>query len=135
MTMCDYSLERQASRDAVAGDRLVTTVFPSSLTLGFAAAPDPGVAVCLRPGTELAFAKPVALAGLFRFLLQASQHDCLLARFLHVNEENPLLHHDALEFGNGQVVLLTQLCPGQQAEVIQLPAAGGVCRTAKVVAA
>jgi hypothetical protein len=32
-------------------------------------------------------------------------------------------HHDALEFPDGQVVLLTRLCVGQRATVLQLPAA------------
>jgi hypothetical protein len=31
-------------------------------------------------------------------------------------------HHDALEFPDGQVVLLTRLCEGQVATVLQLPA-------------
>jgi hypothetical protein len=31
-------------------------------------------------------------------------------------------HHDALEFPNGQTVLLTSLCEGQNATVLQLPA-------------
>ena len=31
-------------------------------------------------------------------------------------------HHDALEFPDGQVVLLTRLCEGQRATVLQLPA-------------
>jgi len=118
--MCDYSLEHQASRLAAAGDRLVTTAFPGSTTLGFAGVDAPGVAVCLQPGTEIAFAAPVAFSGLFRFLLQAQ--DSLTARVRRVNIDNPLLHHDALEFGSGHVVLLTHLRPGQQAVVIQLPA-------------
>jgi hypothetical protein len=31
-------------------------------------------------------------------------------------------HHDALEFPDGQVVLVTRLCEGQRATVLQLPA-------------
>jgi hypothetical protein len=31
-------------------------------------------------------------------------------------------HHDALEFSDGQVVLVTRLCAGQRATVLQLPA-------------
>ena len=34
----------------------------------------------------------------------------------------PSYHHDALEFPDGQVVLLTNLCSGQHATVLQLPA-------------
>jgi hypothetical protein len=119
--MCDYSLERQRSRPAFQGDRLVTTSFPGSTTRGFCAAGERDVAVCLSPGTELVFDRPVAFAGLFRFLLQAHQNDCRAARFRRVNEGNPLLHHDALEFANGQLVLLTDLRRGQAATVIQLP--------------
>ena len=51
--MCDYSLEHIASRDAKVSDELVTTRF--SMTGGFSEAGKPDVAVCLRPGTELAF--------------------------------------------------------------------------------
>lgn len=120
--MCDYSLELQTSRDAIAGDRLVTTAFPGSTTLGFAALDASGIAVCLKPGTEIAFDAPVGFTGLFRFLLQGRLQDAQAALFRHVNEDNPLLHHDALEFGNGQLVLLTHLQPGQRARVVQLPA-------------
>ena len=31
-------------------------------------------------------------------------------------------HHDALEFPDGEIVLLTRLCEGQRARVLQLPA-------------
>jgi hypothetical protein len=31
-------------------------------------------------------------------------------------------HHDALEFPDGRIVLLTLLCEGQAATVLQLPA-------------
>jgi len=37
---------------------------------------------------------------------------------------NPVTHHDAVEFPDGQVVLLSRLCEGQRATVLQLPAAG-----------
>jgi hypothetical protein len=36
--------------------------------------------------------------------------------------EEPHTHHDALEFPDGQIVLLTQLCEGQHATLLQLPA-------------
>jgi hypothetical protein len=46
-----------------------------------------------------------------------------VARFRQVNKEEPHVHHDALEFPDGQIVLLTELCVGQQATVLQLPVA------------
>jgi len=53
--MCDYSLHHVASRPAKVGDKLVTTDFAKSITRGFSAIGEPEVAVCLFPGTELAF--------------------------------------------------------------------------------
>ncbi len=53
--MCDYSLENVASRPATVADRLVSTNFTGTFTRGFAGADDLGTAVCLRPGTEIAF--------------------------------------------------------------------------------
>lgn len=123
--MCDYSLERQQSRPAAAGEQLITTVFEGSTTIGFASPDAPDVAVCLLPGTEIVFKEPAAFNGLFSFLLQAHHHDCLTARFREVNADNHLVHHDALEFGNGQIVLLTHLKPGQIATVLQLPVSSG----------
>ena len=57
--MCDYSLEFVASRQAAVADRLVTTTFANTITRGFAAADDVNTAVCLRPGTEIAFDQDV----------------------------------------------------------------------------
>jgi hypothetical protein len=53
--MCDYSLHNVKTRPARVGDKLVSTRFFESLTRGFAAVGEPDVAVCLRPGTEVAF--------------------------------------------------------------------------------
>ena len=59
--MCDYSLQNVRSRPAKVGDKLTTRDFGTA-TRGFAAAEDAGVAVCVLPGTELAFANAVAVA-------------------------------------------------------------------------
>ena len=53
--MCDYSLHLVASRPARVGDKLVSTRFCNPLARGFAAIGEPDVAVCLLPGTEVAF--------------------------------------------------------------------------------
>src|SRR5262249_14651931 len=45
-----------------------------------------------------------------------------LARFRQINMDNAVTHPDALEFPDGQVVLVTRLCEGQCATVSQLPA-------------
>ena len=57
--MCDFSLQSVRSRPAKVGDKLVTRDFGTG-TRGFAAVDDLGMAVCLMPGTELAFAGEVA---------------------------------------------------------------------------
>jgi hypothetical protein len=53
--MCDYSLHHVATRPAQIEDKLVTTKFSNSITRRFAAVGEPHVAVCLLPGTEIAF--------------------------------------------------------------------------------
>jgi len=44
------------------------------------------------------------------------------AIFRQVNTDQRCIHHDALEFPDGQIVLLTSLYEGQRATVLQLPA-------------
>ena len=124
--MCDYSLQFVASRPAKVGDKLVTTQFANSITRGFAAVGEPNVAVCLLPGTEVAFDKEVErehALGFFPMRMPGKKLGEKVARFRQVKKEQPHVHHDALEFPNGQIVLLTSLCQGQQATVLQLPVA------------
>ncbi|ALK11007.1 hypothetical protein [Blastochloris viridis] len=119
--MCDYSLHHVASRPAKVGETLVSTTFPNSITRGFTSPDEPNVAVCLLPGTELGFEKNVECEFAYGMLSNKTV-GANLARFRQVNLENPYLHHDALEFPNGETVLVTHLCQGQRATVLQLPA-------------
>jgi len=124
--MCDYSLDLVASRPAKVGDELVTTKFKNSLTGGFAAIGEPNVAVCLLPGTEVAFEKEVKYERFF-VLFPSLKFGTLgkkVAQFRQINIGKPGVHHDALEFPDGETVLLTRLCEGQHAAVLQLPASG-----------
>ena len=120
--MCDYSLHLVASRPAKVGDRLVTTKFNNTLTGGFAGVQEPTVAVCLLPGTEVAFEREVECEPFFKPFRSQKLIGQKVARFRQINLEQPNVHHDALEFPDGQVVKLTQLCEGQHATVLQLPA-------------
>lgn len=123
--MCDYSLHDVASRAALVGDKLITAKFSNSSTRGFAATVEPNVAVCLLPGTEVAFEKEVECDHVFGRLLPSLRFGKLgekVARFRQINTDRPNVHHDALEFANGRIVLVTNLCDGQQATVLQLPA-------------
>jgi len=119
--MCDYSLHLVASRPAKVGDKLVATPFGNSITRGFAAVGQPNVAVCLLPGTELAFNDDVQYMRAFR-LFGKVRINHKVARFRQVNITDPHVHHDALEFPDGQIVKVTRLVAGQTAIVLQLPA-------------
>ena len=120
--MCDYSLQTVRSRPAKVGDKLTTRDF-GTCTRGFAAAEDAGVAVCVLPGTELAFSGAVTVTYA-RFIAGWKVETLAYATaiFRQVNKNEPMKHHDALEFPDGRIVLLTKLSEGQEATVLQLPA-------------
>jgi hypothetical protein len=119
--MCDYSLQSIMSRPARVGDQLTTRDFGTG-TLGFSAQEDPTVTVCVLPGTELAFAKEVTIRA-FGFLgLKKKSTRYTTAVFRQINKSEACLHHDSLEFPDGNIVLLTRLWEGQKATVLQLPA-------------
>ena len=114
--MCDYSLELVRSRPAKVGDKLISAGFHHTVSRGFASVDDPTVAVCLLPGTELAFEDHVRCETGF-VLSRALGHK--VASFRQINRGQSNRHHDALEFPDGTVVLLTCLCRGQRATVLQ----------------
>jgi len=122
--MCDYSLELVASRPAKIGEELVTTKFQNSMTRGFAAIGEPNVAVCLLPGTEIAFEKEVKYERFFALFpsMKFGKVGKKVAQFRQINLGKPIAHRDVLEFPDGEIVLLTRLCEGQHATVLQLPA-------------
>jgi hypothetical protein len=120
--MCDYSLHLISSRPAKVADRLVSTDFAASITRGFTENGNPDVAVCLLPGTEIAFDDVVVYDRAFSMFGKA-RIEHRVARFRHINMDDPHVHHDALEFPGGLIVMVTRLLPGQKATVLQLPAA------------
>ena len=118
--MCDYSLQHVKSRPAKIGDQLTTRDFGWG-TRGFSASEDKNVAVCVLPGTELSFTAEVKRMRLWPW--HAKRISQKTAIFRRINQHNEFANHDALEFSDGQVVLLTLLAEGQRATVLQLPAA------------
>jgi hypothetical protein len=106
--MCDYSLQHVQSRPAKLAEKLVTRNFGLG-TRGFCSPGDPNTAVCVLPGTELAFDG----------YLEGYQ----TAIFRQVNPAVAYSHHDALELPNGKIIMLTGLAEGQTATVLQLPTA------------
>ncbi len=132
--MCDYSLHHVASRPARVSDKLVMTKLSKSSTRAFAAVGEygaklvihdgpPEVAVCLLPGTELAFDDNVRYdRGAFSLLGKASVNH-KVARFRQIDLDDPHVQHDALEFPDGKVLKVARLAIGQTATVLQLPVA------------
>ena len=117
--MCDYSLHTVKTRPAQIADKLCVRDFGTG-TRGFAAAEDCHIAVCLRPGTELAFADVVRRVRTWPWSNGVIRHRTAIFRQINCNKLSA--HHDALEFPDGQLVLLTLLRAGQYATVLQLPA-------------
>ena len=70
------------------------------------------------PGTELAFEAPVKYQTALLFRTNTGH---TVAIFRQVNEGVLHINHDALEFPDGEIVLLTRLCEGQKATVLTLP--------------
>ena len=121
--MCDYSLDQVASRPAKVGDKLVVSTFPATNTRGLSEEGKPDVAVCLLPGTEIAFDRVPEVRDVFSFFrLGRIVNPSLVARFTQIGIDNPYQHHDTLEFPDGGTVLINWLIEGQRISVLQLPA-------------
>jgi hypothetical protein len=128
--MCDYSLQTVRSRPAKVGEKLTTHHFNTG-TIGFVAPEDANTAVCVLPGTELAFATAIRCmpCGLFGWKTKVVNHTTAI--FRQINKDNLHTHHDALEFPDGQIVPLTDLFEHQEATVLQLPAQPATAAEAK----
>ncbi|BAM89502.1 hypothetical protein S58_35090 [Bradyrhizobium oligotrophicum S58] len=116
--MCDYSLHAVASRPAKVGETLISMTFRGTATRGFALESEPNVAVCMLPGTELAFAEDVRYDSRWLWTRTIRER---VAKFNTIEKHVPDRHHDAIEFADGRHVLVTQLCEGQRVTVLQLP--------------
>src|ERR1700731_3806029 len=113
--MCDYSLHTVASRPARVGETLVTTSFYGTSTRGFAAKGEPNVAVCLLPGTELAFERDVRYN---RNWLSTRSSGFSVARFCAIEPGASHQHHDALSFPDGKTVL-KRSAAGKHGDILQ----------------
>ena len=116
--MCDYSLHAVETRPAQVGETLITTRFRGTSTRGFASESAPAIAVCVLPGTELAFAEDVEYDNI---LFWKRAINFRVGKFAAIEPDVPRRHHDAIEFPDGCHVLVTQLSEGQRATVLQLP--------------
>ena len=122
--MCDFSLQHAKSRPAVVADKLVSHNFGRG-TIGFKSVDDPigdATAVCILPGTELGFDKAIKLRWSYNEG-KSFEGQFTTAIFRQRDKDKPNVHHDVLEIPDGQQVLVTHLEEGQNATVLQLPAA------------
>src|SRR5438552_18746717 len=117
--MCDYSLQAVASRPARVGETLITTTFRGTSTRGFASESDPAVAVCLLPGTELAFADEVKYDNRWIWTRNLGYR---IGKFNQIDAHIPDRHHDEGEISDCIFVLCTQSCVVLLATVIALTA-------------
>jgi hypothetical protein len=129
--MCDYSLHAVATRPAQVGETLITTTFRGTSTRGFASESEPAVAVCLLPGTELAFAEDVKYDNRWLWTRTTNSR---VGKFGAIEPDVPHRHHDAIEFPDGSSVLVTQLSEGQRITVLQLPVVHQVTKHAQSAA-
>lgn len=148
--MCDYSLESYVSRSAKVGERLRTYTFPS-LSAGmvgtYEGSPtllaqamrmlkaiggdwDFGCAVCLQPGTELMFSKPIEFShcrtawGSHHTAAKFVQLECVGGpALIYLIDGREVRERDAIELPDGSRYLFRDLAPAQICTVVQLPRA------------
>ena len=111
--MCDYSLNNVKSRSAKVGDKLTTRNFGTG-TRGFAAPEDATTAVCVLPGTELAFSQEVACTtsgflgfGARRMASRTAAATCSVVLCRWIVAPRPLM-------GLGTVTILPVVRPGRR---------------------
>ena len=119
--MCDYSLQHVRSRPAKVGDRLTTHDF-GTCTRGFAAAQELEWRFAFFRNRACVFERGDKNNSRFLAGWKVENLGHTTAIFRQVNKNEPMKHHDALEFPDGRIVLLTKLSEGQEATVLQLPA-------------
>src|SRR5260370_2664327 len=100
--MCDFSLHNVKSRPAKVGDKLTTHNFNTG-TCGFAAPEDSTTAVCILPGTELAFSAEVICAS--SRLSTYRTISCRTEGCRQLHKELPQVHHGLPAFADGAFAL------------------------------
>jgi hypothetical protein len=124
--MCDYSIKAEKSRPAKVADKLTTHRFVGG-SVGFCAGGDTDTAVCVLPGTEIAFEDNIVFgyndvndSNLSCWNDKRIGHKTAIFRQDHKDQER--MHHDYIELPDGSRHTLSSLAPGQNATVLQLPA-------------
>jgi hypothetical protein len=86
----------------------------------------------MLPGTELAFADDVKYDNRWIWTRSVNSR---VGKFGKMDPHIPDRHHDAIEFPDGNYVLVTQLCEGQKVSVLQLPVTQPVSQLTQTAAA
>ena len=124
--MCDYSLHAVETRPAEVGDKLRTDELCQLLHARLCRGRRAERGRVPEPGTELAFERDVEIDHGFGRLLPSLGFGSIGATRSRASARStptgstPITTR--LEFPNGRIVLVTRLCEGQVATVLQLPA-------------
>src|SRR5437868_693682 len=134
--MCGYSLHAVATRPAEVGETIVTTNFRGTSTRGFASAADPSVAVCLLPGTELAFADDVRYDNRWIWTRTINSR---VGKFGKIDPHVPDRHHDAIELPSpavaGEMVWFAPANPSGRTDPLRCSAPSDQSSACKSVSA
>src|SRR6202012_5891447 len=129
--MCDFSLQSVRSRPAQVGDKLVTRDFGTG-TRGFSASDDPGMAVCILPGTELAFTGDIAYHDYEGIALDLDERDRLVADIGKEKHAMILRNHGTLTLGRSCPYAFMRMYYLERACTMQIKALSGGMKWYKV---
>jgi hypothetical protein len=116
--MCDYSMHAVKNRKAVVGDKVKTSDFKRTSSPGLESLSEPGLAICLLPGTGVEFDEPVHHRD-----VNMNPHAPIsfkIGRYVRKAGDQAEFH-DAFQFPDGTVVLMAYLCTNQTGTVTYVP--------------
>jgi hypothetical protein len=116
--MCDYSMHAVKNRKAVVGDKVRTSNFGGKSSPGLESLSEPGVAICLIPGTGVEFNDPIHHTNEGRGPHTIT--DFKITRYVR-KEGHSTEFKDAFQFPDGTVMLMAYLPVGQHGTVTYVP--------------
>jgi hypothetical protein len=118
--MCDYSMHAIKNRKAVVGDKVKTSDFARTSSPGLESITEPGVAICLIPGTGVEFDEPVSRRDVTANLGPNVTLPFKIGRYVR-KPGHEAEFHDAFQFPDGTMVLMAYLCMNQHGTVTYVP--------------
>jgi hypothetical protein len=116
--MCDYSMHAIKNRKAVVGDKVKTSDFMRTSSPGLESLTEPGVAICLIPGTGVEFDEPVQHRDIG--LNFNTPIPFKIGRYVR-KAGHETEFKDAVQFPDGSMVLMAYLVTNQTGTVTYVP--------------